>query len=562
MPRAIRTALVFAIGCVLPVLPGCMGAGDAQVDEPVRQGPTGELACAPEPPPATPTRLLTRQEYDNTVRDLLGDTSRPAAKFPPEPRVLGFENNAGAHRANPLLVSAYLDAAEALAARAMEERRDVLVPCDPAVVGEAACGAEFLDRLLTRAFRRPPTNEERQRLSDFFEKVRTEEASFDTAVEWTLQVVLQAPQFLYRTEAGGRDGTDAEGLLFDPYELASRLSYFLWASMPDDLLLEAAGSGGLDTREGVMKQARRMLADPRSAQSVQSFFRQWLHLDGMEKIEKVSLEDDAAVALGWKRGTERFIESVWQGSGRLSDFLTQPVYFVDAATAPLYGVEAPEGEALQRIEAPGERAGLLTQPGLMALLSGSRESSPIMRGVFVRERLLCQHLAAPPADVPLIPPDPDPNATTRDRFAEHTSNPSCAGCHQLIDPLGFGFEQYDELGRFRTTENELPVDASGSVTKVNDEALVGAFDGAVQLAERMSQSALVHDCAALQMYRFALGRLEAKADTCALQEIQTRFRESGGDFRELLVAVAASHAFRTRALPASMQGAGAGEAQR
>ncbi len=541
-----------------------MGSGDAQVDEvPAAQGPGEELTCVSEPPPATPTRLLTRQEYDNTVRDLLGDHTRPAAKFPPEPRVLGFENNASAHRVNPLLVSAYLEAAEGIATRAVAERRPHLLPCDPAQIGEAECGAQFLDRLLTRAFRRPPTEEEKQKLSAYFEKTRLEEASFDTAVEWTLQVVLQSPQFLYRTEAGDLAGMDAgdDSVTLEPYELASRLSYFLWSSMPDDGLLAAAKSGELSTREGVMKQARRMLADPRAEQSVQSFFRQWLHLDGMEKLEKLALADDAPVAKGWRRGTERFIESVWHGSGTLGDFLTEPVFFVDAATAPLYGQAAPAGDALGRVEAPGERAGLLTQPGLLAQLAGSRESSPILRGVFVRERLLCQLLAAPPADVPIIPPDPDPNATTRERFAEHTSNPTCSGCHQLIDPVGFGFEQYDELGRFRTTENGLPVDASGKVTKVNDEALVGAFDGAVQLAQRMSKSALVHDCAALQMYRFALGRLEAKEDGCALQEVQTRFRESGGDFRELMVAVASSEAFRTRALPASMQTARAGESE-
>jgi hypothetical protein len=545
MFSAVRTGLL-ALCC--STLGACFGEGTTQVTRWNPGGDGTELACAPEAPPATPTRLLTREEYDNTVRDLLGDATRPARSFPAEPRILGFENNASAHKANPLLVAAYLEAAEDIAARALAEHREALVPCDPAQVSEAECGRAFLDHLLPRAYRRPPGEAERERLEVFFEKVRATDG-FDTAVEWTLQVILQSPQFLYRTEVG-QPGTQEEGAVLDGYEVASRLSYFLWASMPDDALLAAAAAGELGTQEGVTRQARRLISDARATRAVQSFFRQWLHLDGMEKVEKTELADDAPVAKAWRGGIERFIETVWNSSGALSELLTRPAVHLDAATAPLYGIPPPPPGEWKVVEATGERAGLLTQPGLMAYLAGPEDSSPILRGVFVRERLLCQLLPAPPADIPIIPPDPDPNATTRERFAAHTANAACAGCHDLIDPVGFGFEQYDGLGRFRTTENGLPVDASGALTRVGDD-LRGTFNGAVELSQRLAASAEVQDCVATQVYRFALGRLEAKEDTCALAYVQAQFRESGGDLRELMVAVATSHAFLTRAAPAS-----------
>ncbi len=496
-------------------------------------------------PVDAPARLLTRNEYNNTVRDLLGDATRPADRFPPEPRVLGFENNSDAHRVNSLLVSRYLEAAESVSARALAERRAQLIPCDPATIGEEACGDQFLGQFATRAFRRPLTDEERTSLTSFFSGTLAKEG-FGAAVEWTIQVVLQSPQFLYRVERAEHG---------DPHELASRLSYFLWSSMPDDALLEAARTGELATEAGLEQQARRMLKDPKAIDTVQSFFRQWLHLDGMEKLEKNTTahpEFVDGVAPAWRRGLELFIEdSVWNGEGTLEALFTSPALFVDEHTAPIYGMELPTGTGpFARMEmSVTERRGLLTQPGLLAALAGPYDSSPVQRGVFVRERFLCEALPAPPANISIVPPDPDPNSTTRERFSQHTADPTCAGCHQLIDPVGFGFEQYDALGRFRAAENGKPIDASGEVTGVRDPALAGPFNGAAELSERFARSPLVRDCVATQWYRYAAGRLEATEDGCSLRDVKLHFARSGGDFRELLVAIIQTPAFRTRGLP-------------
>lgn len=551
MPSFARAALL-----CLPALfglTGCFGP------EPEEMAPVGEVdlrelppACTDAPPPATPTRLLTRQEYDNTVRDLLGDATRPAEAFPKEPLVLGFENNADAHQVNPLLVSAYLEAAEAISQRALTQARARLLPCDEAQIGTAACGKAFLDALLPRAYRRPPTDAERATLGAFFDAALARDG-FDAAVEQTLQVILQSPQFLYRIEQGqpAADGT----WVLNGYELASRLSYFLWSSMPDEALFAAAANGELETREGMLRQVRRMLSDPKATDAVQSFFRQWLHLDGMEKLEKDTgafPEFTPAVAHAWRGGVERFVSDVfWHGAGDLNTLFGSNVVYVNNATAPLYRVLGAPGEELVRVALPqDERSGILTQPGVMAMLGGPFDGSPVKRGVFVRERLLCQVLPAPPPDSAITPPDPDPGATTRERFAEHTSSAACAGCHVLIDPVGFGFENYDGLGRYRTTENGRAVDASGDVARVHDSVLAGPFTGAVDLSKKLAQSATVKQCVATQWYRFAMGRLEAEADGCSLKSVKDRFIEANGDVRELLVAITLSRAFRTRAPPA------------
>ncbi|MBX5482053.1 MAG: DUF1592 domain-containing protein, partial [Myxococcaceae bacterium] len=494
--------------------------------------------------------LLTREEYDNTVRDLLGDDTRPARAFPAEPRVLGFENNPAAHQVNALLVAAYLDAAEAIAARAMVEHRDVLFgDCRSQTFDRLRCAEVFLQRILPRAFRRPPTPEELDSFRTFLMTTAEKEGP-DTAVEWTLQVILQSPQFLYRFESGV-PLTETENVL-TPYEIASRLSYFLWSSMPDDALLAAAARGELSTPEGLAQHARRMLADPKARDSVHNFFRQWLTLDRIPTLEKDTAafpEFTPEVAAAWREGIDLFIDELWSGDATLRSLLTSRSMYVDQTTAPLYGMSM-SGDGFMRVDmTPGTRSGLITQPGLLAELAGPLSSSPVKRGVFVREKLLCETLAPPPAGVAVTPPDPDPGLTTRERFAEHEANPACAGCHAKIDPIGFGFEQYDALGRFRVTENGKPIDATGVVNGAKDPVLKAPFDGAIELGERLAASRQVSDCVATHWFRYALGRVEAPADKESLDAIRARFAESGGDFRELFVAIASSPVFRTRPAP-------------
>jgi hypothetical protein len=494
----------------------------------------------------TGLRLLTGYEYDNTVRDLLGDATRPSLAFPPENQTTAFENSWLDHRVGDARV--YMDVAEDVAARAVSERISTLLPCDPLVVGEAACGHAFVDEFLPKAFRRPIEPAERTAFIGLFDSAHAEHG-FSEAVSLVVQGVLQSPQFLYRIEAVPDDALPGDVLPVTGHEMASRLSYFLTASMPDAELMAAAGDGGLATAADVEAQARRLLATEGGRQTVREFHRQWLDLTGLSSVSKdPALFDTLPEGVGpaWQASVEQFTEHVFfEGSGTLEELMSSDVAFLPPELQALYA-EGPADPVTGAVVLSGERAGVLTQPGLMALLAYPNQSSPVARGVFVRERMLCQHLPPPPNDVVIEPPDPDPNATTRERFAQHTADDACSGCHQLIDPLGFGFEHYDAIGRFRTDENGLAVDASGTLSGIADASQVGDYEGAVELADKLLASTDFQECVAHQWTTFALGREPGEDDACAMEGIRQSFADSGGDLRELLVSIATSDSFRFR----------------
>ncbi len=510
-----------------------------------------------ERPPAgeAPARLLTNYEYEHTVRDLLDYRGDVAEMFPAENKVDGFKNNARAHVASRLRVRKFMKASERVAEKVVESQFDDLLPCNPLEVGETACGHQFVTSLLKRAFRRPPSEAVVGDFRELFDSSLAEHG-FTKAVEMVIRATLQSPQFLYRLEfVDGANGESVEPV--DDWEMASRLSYFLWASAPDESLRRAARRGELSTREQIEAQARRMLDDPRAERAIHQFHRQWLGMDGLDSVVKdgdhfpsfqEGMTDD------WRESLRRFVTDSYLGDDAgLDHFLTSPTVYLSDRLAPVYGRSDSKREGRidpYRFETE-ERAGLLTQPGLMALLANANQSSPIRRGVWVREQLLCQHLPAPPQDEMITPPDPDPDATTREKFQQHTANPKCAGCHALIDPIGLGFENYDSMGRYRIEDSGHRVDATGELTNVDNESIAGEFEGAAELSRRLQDSKAVRHCLSSRWFKFAMGRSPSKAETCSLYRVRRAFAESGGDFRELLVALATSKAFRYRRVSAS-----------
>jgi len=199
-----------------------------------------------------------------------------------------------------------------------------------------------------------------------------------------------------------------------------------------------------------------------------------------------------------------------------------------------------------------ERSGLLTQPGLLALLAGPDQSSPVRRGVFVLDKLMRQPPPPPPMGAAITPPPPDPNATTRERFDAHFADPACAGCHRTIDAIGNGFEGYDAMGLKRTTENGKPVDTSGNILQARDASLLGGFTGVQELSQRLAGSRQVHDCLSSHLFRYALGRADGANDACSLQSAQKAFWDGKGRFQTLELAIVQSASFRTRAPPAEV----------
>jgi Protein of unknown function (DUF1592)/Protein of unknown function (DUF1588)/Protein of unknown function (DUF1595)/Protein of unknown function (DUF1587)/Protein of unknown function (DUF1585) len=526
---------------------GAGSGADSSDDGASDDGEASEL-CDTASVGVSPLRRLTRSQYDNTVRDLLGITGNPSAQLAPDEKVGPFYSN-GTAPVTELLAEQYMRVAEDLATTAATDL-GALVPCDPAVDDQVACGADFVDTFGMRAFRRPLTAEERTALVGLFESAYAAEG-FTGGIELVIQAVLQSPQFLYHLELGMPAAGD-DVVALDHYELASRLSYFLWDSMPDDALLQAAGDGELDTPEALRAQAERMLGDPRAAAAIASFHRQWLHLDGLGNLEK-NQEAYPAFSIALRDAmadeTTRFADWVIRSDdGRLETLLTASYSFLDGPLFELYGVTPPaDHDPSMPVQLdPTQRAGLLTHASVLATHAHADQSSPVHRGKLVRENFLCTPLAPPPPEVDVVPPPLDPNATTRERFDQHRSDPACAGCHNLIDPLGFGFEHYDGIGAWRATDVGKDVDASGEV--VGTEDINGPFDGAPELAQLLASSEQVRTCVAEQWFSFGFGREPAQDDACSFDAMAVAFAESDHDIRELLLTMITTDSFRHRRL--------------
>jgi hypothetical protein len=348
--------------------------------------------------------------------------------------------------------------------------------------------------------------------------------------------MLESPNFLYLVEGPGP---------LTQHQLATRLSYFLWNGPPDAKLSSLADSGGLRTPESLRNEAKRMLADPRALEMIDDFHTRWL---GLEKLPILSKDATAfpefeALKPAMHEEMRRFATFVMsEGDGKLNTLLTAPFTFADSALAKFYGVQA-SGSGWQKVDLdPAQRAGMLTQSAFLAG-HGRDGASPIFRGIAVREQLLCVELPPPPPGADALLPPASPTKTTRDRLEQHRTDPECASCHRLMDVLGYGFESFDEMGRFRTTENNIKIDDSGEFVGTDVD---GAFQGPVQLARRLSVSPQVRQCVTKQWFRYALGRMETELDACTLDAIQKRFEKSEFNLPELLMALVESDGFRIR----------------
>lgn len=502
-------------------------------------------ACSDAPSPGrSPIRRLTAFEYDATIEDLFGDTTHPAAGFPQEGGS-GLDNNAEVISVSPLHAEKFMQAAESVAARATEDLA-ALLPCDPASVDDA-CVADWLDEFGERVWRRPLDAAEHAELLGFYQEAR-ELHGVTEAVSLVLQTMLQSPYFLYRVEFGPASASDGVVRVGD-WEMATRLSYFLWGSMPDDTLFAAPRAGELATTEQVEAQARRMLGQPRARAMLLHFHEQWLDyaaIDGITKDADAFPDYGPDIAAAQRAEVDAFIEHViWEDDGTVTSLLTAPYTFVDGALAAYYDLPAPGGPGMQQITPTGrEVAGVLTQGALLAVHAKPHETHPIARGLFVREQLLCTIPPPPPPEIDLVPPPIDPNATTRERYEQHRDDPACSGCHNLMDPIGFGLETFDGSGRWRTTENGLAIDASGDLVGTDVD---GAFVGAAELGARLAGSQMVNDCVATQWFRYGYGRTESlEQDACSIAQLREGFSAGGFDIKELLVALTQTDAFLFR----------------
>lgn len=533
---------VFVLGCLVAAL-GCTGT----IDEPEPLTPIIPLPPRMEcegPPLGAPIQLsrLTRVQYNLAVQDLLGVDLAPAEAFSADESVANFEV---ARSISALQVEGHLGAATELAEAA---DLGVVLPCD---TFDATCADLFVERFGRRAFRRPLQVAETEDLRAIVdlgaEPEGLEDAmAFERGVRLAIETMIASPQFLYHSTLVPSDLSPSVGdsVRLDPYAFASRLAFFLWNSTPDDTLLDAAPDLGDDAL--LEAQLSRMMDDARFERTVLDFARQWLHLDAVSNLlkDEIAFADfDADLARELRASVERqVLEEYRRPDATLSDLLTGETLYASPWMAAVYGLETTSGEGLQATRAPtGERAGLMTHPALMALLAKPDQGDPIHRGLFILEQLFCRELPEPNMDDVSVPPFV-PGQSTRDRFAAHTANNACRACHSLIDPLGFGFEQFDGMGRFRATEEGSPVDASGEFPDAI--GLSGSYTNATEMMEAISTSDRVQTCFATQWWRYAHRRIETLDDQCAIEQVADSFAESGTNLRALVRSVVQDESFQ------------------
>ncbi len=554
---SLRTSFV-----ALPIalLTGCtgnlLGGGDGADGTPpvnLTPGAGGSTAMTPGGTPLdcsqthvgfAPLKRLTRQQYDNSIRDLLGIDTQPSLSISADEKLAAFYSNS-VSPVTRLSVEQYAGAAEEVARAAVEQKLDSIVGCSGAAQN-AACADQFIQSFGQRAFRRPLAAEETARYKGLFTTYQA--GGFAQGIRVVLQTMLQSPNFVYHLELtpapSGVGVTPLNG-----YEVASRLSFALWHTMPDADLLAAAAAGTLNTKEGIKAQAERLLQSDRARDALSSFHLQWLGLenmvDGTVKDATLFPQWTPTLKTAMRDETVNFVDFVVRrGDSRLQTLLSAPFTVASPDVLTLYGATAaPMADGTVALD-PTQRAGLLTQTAFLATHAHSNQTSPVHRGLAVRKNLLCTELPDPPANVDNTPPEPDPNATTRARFEQHRVDPTCRACHELLDPIGVGFENYDAIGRYRSMEYNLPIDSVGEL--VSAGAASGPFSGGVELAQRLSTSQEVRDCVKKQWFRFSLGRFEGDEDACSLQVLGEEFAASDYQIKTLLVSLVTSDAFRYR----------------
>ena len=499
--------------------------------------------------PAPPAlRLLTVSQYQNSVRALLGDAIAVPTDLELDTVLNGFVS-IGASKVDlsPLAVEQLESAALAAAKQALSDtaNRTKLVGCTPAGTTDDACARSFITTFGRRAWRRPLTAEEVTRYAKVATSAAMTLGNFYGGLEYGLAGLLQSPNFVYRAEVGDPDPQAPDRRILNGYEVATRLSYFLANTTPDDALLDAAAAGSLAMPDSIQSTAQRLLDAPAARTAMQSFFSELLHLSELNNLTQLPAIFPQAMSatLGASMRTEtlRVLEDIT--FARDVDYRTlfdTTNTFVNGELAKIYGLTAPTGTAFvaTTLPASGTRAGLLGQAGVLAMNSHANATSPTRRGKYVREVFLCQSVDPPPPDVdPTFPPDQNGPLTMRQRLSAHSTDIRCASCHNFLDPIGLGLENFDGIGAYRTQDAGQTIDASGVLDGQ-------AFTDARSLGVALKNHPNLGMCLTRGVFRYAFGHLETAGEAVVVTELRDKLAAGGYRFKGLLLDVASSTAFR------------------
>ncbi|MFT3835911.1 MAG: DUF1592 domain-containing protein [Myxococcaceae bacterium] len=539
-----------------------LGACTGKIEFSKPKPPEQVMAPADPPavtPPCNPTakpgrvvmHRLNRREYDNTIRDLFGLSIRPAESFPADNVATYFDNDSALLGITADQLEADLHAAEDVATAALANAHATVVDCNPSGSNAESCARHVIERWGRRLFRRSLEPADVDFIyTNVFTPAGGTGTTFDDQLGAALTYLLTSPRFLYRVElhSAPDDPTKIEPL--DGPALASRLSYFIWSSTPDDQLLDlaeqidpATSAPRLATPAELSAQLDRMLTDPRAGSLADDFASQWLGVAQLDLVAKSPTTFPTftdALRADMKTETQLFLRELFAGGHPLGELLSARYGYVDDRLAQHYGLPGITGAQFRKVDFPAgfPRSGYLSQASFLAINSEIGRTSVVKRGEYVLSRLLCAPPGPPPENVPPLPPEvPGDGQTLRQRLEAHRSNPACSGCHARMDPIGFGLENFDAIGAWRTVDNGSPIDASGTYLSGT------SFDGAVELSELIGKDPLFEPCVSRNLMTWALGRSLTPEDACAVTTASKN--ASTQQPYQLVRAIAQSPAFLT-----------------
>jgi hypothetical protein len=510
-------------------------------------------ACDQENPWPGSARLrrLSHDEYNQTLSDLFGGDVRAADNFVADPEIHGYLNNARALRESTVLLEQWMGTAELLADQLVNDLPGSL-PCD-ASQGES-CARQFIETFGAQAFRRPMEAADTDRYIKLF-KMTSAPLGFEEGIRDVVTAMLVSPHFLYRSEVGELNEETGQCEL-GAYEIASELSYLIWGTMPDQVLLDAAAAGELATPDEIKAQTRRMLKDERGERAFRRFVFKWLHLDRFDSVVRDAgayPDFDNDIRERMLSEAEQFITDTYdEGRGNLRDLFSNRGRKMDVALATYYGLDVsmiPNDGATHEVLVDEDRAGILGLGAFLTTHASGDSSSPVKRGALVRERLLCQELPPPPPALDITLKFQDPNApppTTRERFEQHSEDASCVGCHRLIDPIGFTMESYNGVGQWRDIyeHNGAPINSRGAI--INSKHSDGPLAGLGDLTQAVSGGADLAACFTEQRVQFGYGVGDRFEWGCSMEVIEDAFVQGDLSFEELIVSMTQTPHFTRR----------------
>ncbi|HYP99709.1 MAG TPA: DUF1592 domain-containing protein [Polyangiaceae bacterium] len=496
-------------------------------------------------PGLAPLRRLTRAQYSSSLSALFGDISEAISPQDGEWRSIpngSWEETYGVHVEQ---AAGYARIAKRLAAHATRDVQALaeLAACAAQPDPDTKCAQTTIETFASKAFRRAPTQQELEELLALHQAVLASDGNFAQATAAVITAILQAPDFLYRIEWGTDAGPRPDVRRLTGDEMASRLSYLVWGTSPDEGLRKAAQSGALLEPEGVAREAARLLDDPRSRAGLSAFFDEYLKLSRLPDLQRADPTYSSELGGSLRQATQRFLEvQIFDRNASWPSVLTADTAFVNGRVAGQFGVTGITGDEWREVALePNQRLGLLTQPSVLMTSLSTDATNPTRRGYEILEQVLCRHL--PPEDPELPPRVEGPSTTepmtTRQRWTLITADPNCARCHRDMDQLGFAFENFDAMGRYRTQENGLSIDASANV------AWLGPTNGPIELVKKLASLPETQACFSQHFAEFSLGKSVTAdaAGACLTQDLTRRFEAAGFNVRQLLLELTQTDAF-------------------